>query len=621
MSLDTPENPRPQTPSGIQIPATITKTPTTVRRGRVPPTPDSIESEHDSDNITGKITKQKCFKTKSTTNNSLHIKNSSNSIPNNNFTNQDQPSSSYSSSTSNLSSSKQLVLQQQQLGQSDRMSKEKQKFFRHSAFNSGRVLKTSPPTSRNKLNNNRSSSSIQNSLNTSQFQYNSSDSETKIIPKFVNLSATLKKEAEKNKNNLQKSNLSDTTSSSSSSDESSSSGSCSSSDDDSNESDSSSSSNSSSSSTTTTNDNKAINALKTDSKKIGFTGNIFKNNKSKLNVSANNTSFVVENSKEDTWGFAAEAKKPSDIFSKNDIKTQQRIFGNFSGVEKDSLIKVDGRRNSISDDDSSDKNDRTSNSGPLKGLFDSLTPFFTTNDYTRRSNELGSKKDDDELPKEILKETRSTFKTYKKSLLQEKLKKETKKTDSNKILIVKNFENKSEAKKMNNCVASIQANPTTIETAATTTKIAQNPPPVIKKRIIPVSLPLDRSKMRYNSSSDDEIPYLSPSKLFKQACNSKKLDEGTSSIFKTVDHKLFGSNDTNNLDFASLRENGNTTTTTNSYGQTETVSPYNNNQSMGKKHVIKINGILFRLFFFFAKDTNLICKIPYHNFIFFFNLN
>lgn len=575
MSLDTPENRRPVTPSSTnQIPATITKTPSTVRRGRVPPTPDSIESEHDSDTITGKITKQKCFKAKSTTNNSLNIKNS---IPNNNFTNQDQPSSSYSSSTSNLSSSKQLVLQQQHLGQSDRMSKEKQKFFRHSAFNSGRVLKTSPPTSRNKLNNNRSSSSslIQNSLNTSQFQYNSSDSETKIIPKFVNLSASLKKEAEK-----KKSNLSDTTSSSSSSDESSSSGSCSSSDD-SNESDSSSSSNSSSSSTTTTND-KAINTLNNDSKKIGFIGNIFKNNKSKLNISSNiNSSFVVDNSKEDTWGFAAEAKKPSDIFSKNDIKTQQRIFGNFSGVEKDSLIKInDDCKNLSSDDDSLNKNDKTAHSGPLKGLFDSLTPFFTTNDYTRRQIPIENEKknkDDDELPKEILKETRSTFKNYKKSLLQEKLQKEIKKTDSNKILTVNNIENKSEAK-----------------------KIAENPP-VIKKRIIPVSLPLDRTKMRYNSSSDDEIPYLSPSKLFKQACNSK---EGTSSIFKTVDHKLFGSNDTNNLDFASLRENGNTiatatTMTTNSYGQIETVSPYNNNQSMGKKHVIKINGILFRLFFFF----------------------
>lgn len=470
------------------------------------------------------------------------------------------------------------------------MSKEKQKFFRLSAFNSGRVLKTSPPTSsRNKLNNNRSinNSIAQNSLNTSQFQYNSSDSETKIIPKFVNLSATLKKEAEKNnKNNLQKSNLSDTTSSSSSSDddESSSSGSCSSSDDDS---DSSSSSNSSSSSTTTTNDKIIV--------KAGFTGNIFKNNKSKLNVSSNinSSSFIVENSKEDTWGFAAEAKKPSDIFSKNDIKTQQRIFGNFSGVEKDSLIKInDESKNSSSDDDSSNK---LTNSGPLKGLFDSLTPFFTTNDYTRRQipNEIqnGKKKkdddpDDDELPKEILKETRSTFKNYKKSLLQEKLKKEIKKTDLNKILTVNNIE----AKK--------------IPTTTTTKIVVENPPPpqIIKKRIIPVSQPLDRTKMRYNSSSDDEIPYLSPSKLFKQACNSK---EDTNSIFKNVDHKLFGSNDTNNLDFASLRENGKTTTVTqqqtNSYGQIETVSssPYNNNQSMGKKLSNQNQWNFVSTFFFF----------------------
>lgn len=478
--------------------------------------------------------------------------------------------------------------QQQQLGKSDRMSKEKQKFFRHSAFNSERIVKTSPTSTKSNppINTTKVARNLKNQLET--------DGCTDI--------------------SIKQKHLSDTSSSCTSSDddETSSSGSCSSSSSD-NDSDTSSSSQSSSSDyENETNDNEANSWTKSV---VGGKSNVPSSQK----IFTASTSVDVNG----TWGFAAEAKKNFDIFHKNAAQPE-RVFGNFDGIDKESLVKIDKAKAS---DNVKDRPADGKSSGQLKGLFDSLSHVFSTTDYTRSRQgappnyKLGvrRKKQKDSLdgpPKVVLKETRSTYKDYKEQRLQEQ-NKSNKKTEFNSFL--NNGNNK-----LNNCSISVSNNTeakeqfakkyftSTNNTASLSSPTPEanskdltspnNSPSKIPRRITPLSLPLERRNLRYHSSSEDEVPYLkprlTPSNLVKNAINSQSQDarQKSSQLKHTSDQKLFGAlSKKNSMDFASFRDS--------STKLSSCTPPYNNNQSMGKK-------IKKKLFFCFslkqkAKKTTL----------------
>lgn len=477
--------------------------------------------------------------------------------------------------------------QQQQLGKSDRMSKEKQKFFRHSAFNSDRIVKTSPPSTKSHP-----------PINT-----------TKAIAR--NLKNQLETIDGCDEHATKQKQLSDTSSSCTSSDddETSSSGSCSSSSSD-NDSDSSSSSQSSSSDY-----ENEINDNETNSWTKNVAGG-------KSNVSTQQKIFSTSTGIDvnGTWGFAAEAKKNFDIFQKNTTQPE-RVFGNFDGIDKESLVKIDKTKAS---DGAKDRTTDGKSTGQLKGLYDSLSHVFSTTDYTRSRQgappnyKLGvrRKKQKDSLdgpPKVVLKETRSTFRDYKEQRLQEQ-NKTNKKTEFNSFLNVSN-------NKLNNCSISVSNNTEAKEQFAkkyftstnSNTKIVSlptpettvndltsptNSPSKIPRRITPLSLPLERRNLRYHSSSEDDVPYLkprlTPSNLVKNAINSQSQDaqQKSSQLKQTSDQKLFGGiAKKNSMDFASFRDSSTKLSSC-------TPPPYNNNQSMGKK----INKKLF--FCFSLKKKN-----------------
>lgn len=458
--------------------------------------------------------------------------------------------------------------QQQQLGKSDRMSKEKQKFFRHSAFNSERIVKTSPPSIKSHPSNNA----------------------TKLIGR--NLKNQLETIASDGYISTKQKQLSDTSSTCTSSDdeETTSSGSCSSSSSD--NSDSSSSSQSSSS-----DDENETNDKETHSWTKNAAGG--KSNVPTQKVFSPSSNVDVNG----TWGFAAEAKKNFDIFQKNTVQPE-RVFGNFDGIDKESLVKVDKTKasNTVKDRPPDGRS-----SGQLKGLFDSLSHVFSTTDYTRSRQgappnyKLGirRKKQKEPLdgpPRVVLKETRSTFRDYKEQRLQEQ-NRTNQKTEFNSFLNASN-------NKVNNCSISVSNNTeakeqfakkyftsdnntksTLLPTTDTDTNdlTSLNSPSKIARRITPMTLPLERRNVRYHSSSEDEVPYLkprlTPSNLVKNAINSQSQDarQKSSQLKQTSDQKLFGAlSKKNSMDFASFRDSSTKLSSC-------TPPPYNNNQSMGKK--------------------------------------
>lgn len=476
---------------------------------------------------------------------------------------------------------------QQQLGKSDRMSKEKQKFFRHSAFNSDRIVKTSPTSTKSNppITTAKVARNLKNQLET--------DGCTGDVP-------------------MKQKHLSDTSSSCTSSDddESTSSGSCSSSSSD-NDSDTSSSSQSSSSDYE--NETNEPNSW-TKSAAVGGKANAPPTQPKIFPVT---TGVIDVNG---TWGFAAEAKKNFDIFHKNAAQPE-RVFGNFDGIDKESLVKIDKTKASDTVKDRPTADGKSS--GQLKGLFDSLSHVFSTTDYTRSRQgappnyKLGvrRKKQKDSLdgpPKVVLKETRSTFRDYKEQRLQEQNKTD-KKTEFNSFLNVSN-------NKLNNCSISVSNNTeakeqfakkyftstnnatavSSLPTATTTTEVnakdltsPNSSPSKIPRRITPLSLPLERRNLRYHSSSEDDVPYLkprlTPSNLVKNAINSQSQDarQKSSQLKQTSDQKLFGAiSKKNSMDFASFRDSSTKLSSC-------TPPPYNNNQSMGKKIKKKTFFLLF----------------------------
>lgn len=564
--------------------------------------------------------------------------------------------------------------QQQQLGKSDRMSKEKQKFFRHSAFNSDRIVKTSPTSSTAtkqsrinnivRLNNKPSISPPPPNLTRSLTPLNANEDtdRDKTMAYRNNVdNVSPQQRIVENKQSLTESSSSGT--SSDDEDESSSSCSSSSSDDD---------DTNTSSSKTSSSDNdedEKIAEKAADTQSIGWPI-VARKSDAESNEKIYSSQTVVQQQPlpivdaNGSWGFAAEAKKNLDIFRKTSTQNE-RVFGNFDGIDKNSLVKISKPTTELSDVKAIQKSQtETKSSGQLRGLFDSLSHVFSTSDYSRSRNSAqpnyrlsGKRKKQEQTeqnaPKVVLKETRSTFRDYKEQRLLEKLKATgssvTPKTDISQKTEFSNFlnannnklnnfainnANNTEAKEqfgrkfftITQSIHNLQANnriampqkgqktsaastaslteimstaissPTSVKEPAPPSSTVVRPttpkhqpiastssnvsPPKTPRRIVPLTLPLDRKNLcHYNSSSDDDIPYLTPSNLVKNAINSQGNDRHHSlSMFKNSDNNLFGAcSNLNNMDFASLRDSGSSLS-----NYSCAPPPYNKNELLGK---------------------------------------
>lgn len=486
--------------------------------------------------------------------------------------------------TTNILQQQTKLQQQQLLGKSDRMSKEKQKFFRFSAFNSERKSPNKSNLSINlnnnlKLNNNnvndnnKNRPSLPSSINKSNiskstFDFrNNSDSDNSCDKKELkyndNKNINNKNKTITTKNNNKK-EISDVTTlttatttitSSTTSSSSSTSSSCSSSDDDddgsttsgttstsSTDDDSDSNSTSSNGVKKLSNNNKhkkiASNS-KSNCNKNGFNINMFtpgflKNRvlhkakagelylskslsesnqkvKPKLDMKESPPFFKTDsnlfqsNEDDGSWGFAAVAatkNNKSNIFSKPKDKNHKtspsstssnRFIPTSPSSSKSSASLYLDDRHSIMD--SNNKKDN------LKGLYDGLSHFFSTNDYTRSRNNEFSQIETNNINKVILKETRSTYKDYEKSLQQK-------------------YKNRNESSKTENFN---EAN--------------------ISKKNLSISKNDINNKFhstsKFLSSEDDLTQQLSPSKLVQKAINSKKYENENINNKKIL---LFGNN-------------------------------------------------------------------------------
>lgn len=452
-----------------------------------------------------------------------------------------------------------------------RMSKEKQQFFRHSAFNSDRPNKVSPPAATNTRLGHQQHLDITHTT--------SSDSDKSADPKAVtkNNAKTTGHRSADLPGRVCATNLSETSSS------------CSSSEDDDDD-DSSSGTSSTSSSTNSTSSSSNSSSNSTDSEESGKSTTTAKSKKpptpspapagewSSVQATGNSHRKAATNSRSSSsmsmqsgavhfptstptvggssadsaatasaWGFAAEAKKCVDIFRKTAEVSNERVFGNFDGVDKDSLVvKTTTGGSSLS---SSGLNNNNKTTGQLKGLFDSLSHVFSTTDYTRsRSNAPSTyksvdrrrKNKDAPAPKEVLKETRSTFKDFKEqqrqmSTMGQKIgvpspdfssfQPPKQNLLSNRFPVGKSFFG-------NQCTSSAPLSAFSSGYAQQmSVTSAQNfqSNSAFKRRVLANKLPLEPPpRRRYDSSSEDEVqhifskhipPRLTPSNLVKNAIN------------------------------------------------------------------------------------------------------
>lgn len=542
------------------------------------------------------------------------------------------------------SQNQQLQPTQQQLGKSDRISKEKQKFFRHSAFNSDRVVKTSPPAPNKvqRTNNNRTVSQARGAGTASPTPaddlYRSRNKlnhhhQTQAKGSRLSVSSTSTSSSGEDDDDDDDEDDDDDDDGESSSTESSTSTSSY------NDSESSSTSNSSSS--------EGENGECPQGRVTGHTdGEYSKAKKQTATANCRKGAGAPRNSQDTsaTWGFAAEAKKNLDIF--NSSLLGGRVFGNFDGVDKDSLVKV-------APSSSNKKNETTKQSGQLRGLFDSLTHVFATSDNTRMKQtpdyKIGGRRRLNRTQTSPIKDapTRSSYRFFKEQS-------ETLANDMNSInnkqteLNTESFGGSSSVRKLNSFGVNTNSNTnskklftnpviaTPISATSTRSSRSENtfqlltrsqsslanpitprsstvnappsynnsPKTATPRRIALVSLPLDPKNMRYNSSSEDEIPYLTINRnknnVHAQQTSTNNINNSairhssspSSSSFS--DNKLFGFTNTNSqsLDFASLRETGALnfvgTPSSSSYHAmlsspiTSQPPPYSKNQLMGK---------------------------------------
>lgn len=430
--------------------------------------------------------------------------------------------------------------QQQQLGKSDRISKEKQKFFRLHAINSDRGGAKISPIFHNRLGG------------------DGGECESVVKREGVRQKAGQQQQQQHHHQQHRKrqEQLSDTTTS------------CSSSDDDDDDDDTSSSgsystsdsgSGSTSSNTSSSEDDdddddeefesvkaksstaKACSSVKRESskqEKWPETSHTFNSQtKTRVNPEPHRlfNSFTAESSKEGgVWGFAAEAKKNLDIFSKDSAATTstppqpptnpQRIFGTFT--EEESVIKPPKQ-----------KSKTTTTTATTQGSFPAQQSSFGNN--SRNSLKQESTKEPQRV---VLKETRSTYRDFAKSLAEKQ---------------------QAQQKPEENPAANSRQTTRKQKRGSTNREEDNN----------------DDGK-----GIDKEQTQMTPSNLVKSAVNSKTLEHERRYMSLFNDSKLFSLGGANS---GSQRDNENTPSqATNSTGRGESQAaqqPYTSNQnSMGK---------------------------------------
>lgn len=284
-----------------------------------------------------------------------------------------------------------------------------------------------------------------------------------------------------------------------------------------------------------------------------------KNSKSKKSSSSSSETMNLRstpfqkfagNSKDDgSWGFAAVAakNKVNDSFSKN-----SKAGGR---GERDKESKISSNRTKSKD-------------SQLSGLFDGLSHMYTTSDYSRASIKNKEKESSPvKKEKEVLKETRSSFKDNQQERHQHHHSKHPKlKTEKppppEKIAIT----------------------PTPTATTNQQPVLTQPPPPAPppptpakntntqKKRITTLtSMPLEKKKKEISESSDEEVPYLTSKTVIKSKKLQERIEEGSFG-------EAFAEDD---IDFAMLSKKSNELNIfekTNNNNNPKTVNPYFANQ-------------------------------------------
>lgn len=501
-----------------------------------------------------------------------------------------------------------------QLNQPDRISKEKQKFFRHSAFNSGRVAKNVASTSKAGSNSRSSTPAVVSECKVKGVKdklFNEgrhNDQMKSLSDSSSSCSSSDNDDDEENEGEDDESSSSDSCSSSSScSDSSGSSSACTSSDEDDDEDEDSDKSESKS-------ELSALQRNQLAPLKAQFKTQVIKDNPFQA--------FGV-NIKDENWGFAAEAKKNVDIFSAAKGK-DEKLPGLTSNLQPTAGKSCSGSTAKVSS--------KKQKNSQLKGLFDGLSHIFTTSDYSRASiknKDKPSASTTTEIfnctnaKKEVLKETRSTFRDYEKQrIFEEELKRQEqgqlKKTDmitsSN-----KNSNNRILSKK-NHSLVSTGSIATSSSGTDTVLRNSSATSTNTKKRIAPISLPLEQkpSRAAEYSSEDDYVPYLTQKTVMRsqkleskissdeneededdeESDENEKNDEDVDEDIDDKDdeklkqHLPFGggfSNVSNQLDFASLSQKSNMF---NIFGMNNVNSPApynNNNQSIMGKELRYIN--------------------------------
>lgn len=220
-----------------------------------------------------------------------------------------------------------------------------------------------------------------------------------------------------------------------------------------------------------------------------------------LLVSATNTSMntfgsvggITHSKDTEVWGFAAAAAqaKKNNIFGQTDAaKTETK-------VEKSENLssQVDDKSSNSTSNSSTSSGDRLKPGyGQLRGLFDGLSHLFTTGTNRSRTN---------------------TIPNYSLSRKKKPSEKQTEKEATNKTEIIEEKRPKIELKTTNPENAVGIANVLVQQSNITL-------PPKILRRITPQTVPLDKARSRKPTEEPSPRPQMTPSNLVKTAVNSKR---------------------------------------------------------------------------------------------------
>lgn len=272
------------------------------------------------------------------------------------------------------------LIQQQVERKNTRMSIEKQKFFRHSAFNSRTMKKENAANAIDKMF---SEFDDQYSNNASAIATKTTGYKSGVMLSDGSSSAT--DEEDDDDEDEDDENEDEDDGSDGSSSESCSSSSSSYNDD----SDSSTSSNSGSSDNETNTDEEPEQSKPTKSNTPAMAKASTRSATNAAAAAAAAAAATASMTDTNTWGFAAEAKKNLDIFRRSATSLGDRVFGNFDGIDKFALVKTSANNSEQKFTASIAANTRlssqASNALPVFGRTESLRSSGTTTTADHRS--------------------------------------------------------------------------------------------------------------------------------------------------------------------------------------------------------------------------------------------